>query len=268
MSGRCNFETLCLGERNQRRLTAGGQYCSLGQIKIRPSPPRSFMAIEDIVPLSTPTRFPTSLRKWQQLRRRGVRLSVVPLPRVHDRDKQGLVTFMIALARRKVISAFIGDGLKRWPAVILVSPEPRHRRCSRYAKALLTIAMLRLWSQSPCACRRPIRDSAKRAANVAHVSTHPSPAWQSVRTRQQGSQIDPISIQGRSWRVPQQNEAPSSALGDLEPSERREGGSRVRLQPITSSSPPLFNFEHCPNSPPRAPNRNGASNPIVAASTP
>ena len=41
---------------------------------------------------------------------------------------------------------------------------------------------------------------------------------------------------------------PSSPLGDLGPSERREGGSRVPLQPITSSSPPLFNFAHCPNS--------------------
>jgi len=89
--------------------------------------------------------------------------------------------------------------------LILVSPEPRHRRCSRDAKALLTIATRRLWSQSPCACRRPIRYSAKRAANIAHVSPHPSPAWQSVRTRQRGSQIDPIYIQGRSWRVPQQH---------------------------------------------------------------
>jgi hypothetical protein len=65
--------------------------------------------------------------------------------------------------------------------------------------------MRRLWSQSPCACRQPIRDSAKRAANIAHVSPHPSPAWQSVRTRQRGSQIDPIYIQGRLWRVPQQS---------------------------------------------------------------
>jgi nucleoside-diphosphate-sugar epimerase len=46
-----------------------------------------------------------------------VRVSVLRLPQVHDRDKQGLVTYMIAVAREKGISAYVGDGLNRWPAV-------------------------------------------------------------------------------------------------------------------------------------------------------
>jgi nucleoside-diphosphate-sugar epimerase len=51
---------------------------------------------------------------------RGVRTSVARLPQVHDRVKQGLVTYAIAVAREKGISAYVGDGLIRWAAVHLL----------------------------------------------------------------------------------------------------------------------------------------------------
>jgi nucleoside-diphosphate-sugar epimerase len=47
---------------------------------------------------------------------RGVNVSVVRLPQVHDPVKQGLITYAVALAREKGISAYIGEGLNRWPA--------------------------------------------------------------------------------------------------------------------------------------------------------
>lgn len=47
---------------------------------------------------------------------RGVRVSIVRLPQVHDRDKQGLVTYAITVAREKGVSAYVGDGANRWPA--------------------------------------------------------------------------------------------------------------------------------------------------------
>jgi len=47
----------------------------------------------------------------------GVNVSVVRLPQVHDTEKQGLISILITIAREKGISAYIGEGLNRWPAV-------------------------------------------------------------------------------------------------------------------------------------------------------
>jgi len=47
---------------------------------------------------------------------KGVRVSVVRLPQVHDPVKQGLVTHYIKNAREKGVVAYVGDGLNRWPA--------------------------------------------------------------------------------------------------------------------------------------------------------
>jgi nucleoside-diphosphate-sugar epimerase len=45
-----------------------------------------------------------------------VNVSVVRLPQVHDTVKQGLITPLVRVAREKGASAYIGEGLNRWPA--------------------------------------------------------------------------------------------------------------------------------------------------------
>jgi nucleoside-diphosphate-sugar epimerase len=48
--------------------------------------------------------------------KRGVNVSVVRLPQVHDAFKQGLISPLIQLTREKKVSAYLGQGANRWPA--------------------------------------------------------------------------------------------------------------------------------------------------------
>jgi nucleoside-diphosphate-sugar epimerase len=73
-------------------------------------------ATEDDPPFSSPSLPRVSEVTAVALLERGVHSSVMRLPQVHDTVKQGLVTPLIAVARAKGVSAYIGDGHNRWPA--------------------------------------------------------------------------------------------------------------------------------------------------------
>ena len=74
------------------------------------------LAAEDMdIPVDSP--FPrVSEQVALALVPQGVRAMVMRLPQVHDPAKQGLVTYLIAVAREKGVSAYVGDGGNRWPA--------------------------------------------------------------------------------------------------------------------------------------------------------
>lgn len=59
---------------------------------------------------------------------RGVVVSVVRMAQVHDRQRQGFASYLLALAREKGVSAYVGDGANRWPAVSRLDAASLYRR--------------------------------------------------------------------------------------------------------------------------------------------
>jgi nucleoside-diphosphate-sugar epimerase len=130
------------------------------------------LATEDDAPPSSESFPRVSEQTAQLFATRGVRVSVVRLPQVHDPRKAGLVTFAIAVAREKGVSAYVGDGLNRWPAVHLNDAAPLYRLALEKGT---NGARYHCVGEEGVALR-PIAESIGRGLNVPVVSLSPEEA--------------------------------------------------------------------------------------------
>lgn len=74
------------------------------------------LATEDVFNTSHPNPRIASELAGNALLEAGINVSVMRLPQVHNPFKQGLITPLVAIAREKGVSAYVGDGRNRWPA--------------------------------------------------------------------------------------------------------------------------------------------------------
>ena len=74
------------------------------------------MAREDVLNLGQRNPRTASERAGQDLLQQGVNVTAIRLSQIHDTRRQGLVSYLIDIARAKGEAVYVGDGEARWSA--------------------------------------------------------------------------------------------------------------------------------------------------------
>ncbi|MBI5132276.1 MAG: SDR family oxidoreductase [Rhodopseudomonas palustris] len=93
------------------------------------------LAVEDVVDWAHALPRLASERAGAEAAERGVSVAVMRLPQVHDTERQGLISPLIQIARAKGVSAYVGDGTNRWPAVHIDDAARLYRLALDHHKA-------------------------------------------------------------------------------------------------------------------------------------
>jgi nucleoside-diphosphate-sugar epimerase len=103
---------------------------------------------------------------------RGVNAIAVRLPQVHNTVKQGLVTRLVEIARKKGVSGYVGDGANRWAAVNVTDAASLYRLALEYGR---TGAKYHAVGEEGVGLR-DIAEAIARGLNVPAVSMTPDEA--------------------------------------------------------------------------------------------
>lgn len=98
------------------------------------SPGHGQLAREDVFNASHPNPRTLTEITGNELLDKGVAVSVVRLPQVHDPVKQGLITPLLDITRAKGVSAYVGDGQNRWPAAHVLDVARLYRLAIEHCK--------------------------------------------------------------------------------------------------------------------------------------
>lgn len=73
-------------------------------------------ATEDVLDLTHPNPRAASEQAGQALLEAGVHVDVMRLPQVHNPERQGLISPLVAISKGQGRVAYVGEGANRWPA--------------------------------------------------------------------------------------------------------------------------------------------------------
>jgi len=137
-------------------------------------------ATEEDAPMPATASYPRASEQTALLvGGRRVRTSAVRLPQVHDPVKQGFVSFLIAVARGKGVSAYVGDGNNRWAAVHRLDAARLYRLAFEKAASDKNSAMPRYHAVAEEGVRiKAIAEAIGRGLKIPVVSIAPEQAMQ------------------------------------------------------------------------------------------